>query len=292
MKLIRPAQVAKMNGVTTDTISRWVRIGALKPACRTAGGQSRFDEAMVRRLNNVPIGDSHDNPAPLISAADVAAIRHVSRCTVLRWVNDGWLKPARFTPGGRALFDEAAVREWKPPPRRGRYEPRDIDSKAPQALWRPRTARVRNYGRNPSGALSSKECQSMEPHGPAEPLLPPPPLDEARAARRRAMRHVTNVDRRGFRAQRRARAQRAADRAAVAAGECIFEDVTREMLYSAVWEAPRCVIERRFGLSKPALLKVCQKYDIPRPPNGYWKNIQAKTPTKRFHQIPLPPLLD
>ena len=49
--------------------------------------------------------------------------------------------------------------------------------------------------------------------------------------------------------------------------------VSREELYRLVWTEPMTKVAPRFGLSDVGLAKVCRKYQIPRPPVGYWAKI-------------------
>lgn len=61
--------------------------------------------------------------------------------------------------------------------------------------------------------------------------------------------------------------------------------LSREELYSLVWQTPVSQLAKRFGLSNVGLKKVCRKHDIPKPPLGYWaKRVHGK----RVHQPPLP----
>jgi hypothetical protein len=49
--------------------------------------------------------------------------------------------------------------------------------------------------------------------------------------------------------------------------------VSREELYRLVWTEPMTKVAPRFGLSDVGLAKVCRKYQIPRPPVGYWAKL-------------------
>ena len=49
--------------------------------------------------------------------------------------------------------------------------------------------------------------------------------------------------------------------------------VSREELYRLVWTEPMTKWAPRFGLSDVGLAKVCRKYQIPRPPVGYWAKV-------------------
>lgn len=61
--------------------------------------------------------------------------------------------------------------------------------------------------------------------------------------------------------------------------------VTRKELYELIWAEPMTKVAPKFGLSDVGLAKLCKRYDIPRPPVGYWaKKEFGKAPAR----IPLP----
>jgi hypothetical protein len=61
--------------------------------------------------------------------------------------------------------------------------------------------------------------------------------------------------------------------------------LSRTELYQLVWSEPMIKVAPRFGLSDVGLAKVCKRYNIPRPPVGYWAQKQfGKQPA----QTPLP----
>jgi hypothetical protein len=53
-----------------------------------------------------------------------------------------------------------------------------------------------------------------------------------------------------------------------------------------IWTDPMTKVAPRFDLSDVGLAKVCKRYDIPRPPVGYWAQKQVG---KQPPQAPLPP---
>ena len=61
--------------------------------------------------------------------------------------------------------------------------------------------------------------------------------------------------------------------------------ITRKQLYDQVWSEPMRRLAARYGLSDVGLAKICRKYDIPRPPRGYWA---MKEHGKAPSQTPLP----
>ncbi len=46
--------------------------------------------------------------------------------------------------------------------------------------------------------------------------------------------------------------------------------ISRLELYKQVWETPVTQLSKAYGLSDVGLAKICKKYNIPRPPRGYW----------------------
>src|SRR5688500_9286732 len=67
------------------------------------------------------------------------------------------------------------------------------------------------------------------------------------------------------------------------------ESLTRNELYELIWTEPMTKVAPRFGLSDVGLAKVCKRYDIPRPPVGYWAQ---KHVGKEPDRTPLPPAED
>ena len=51
-------------------------------------------------------------------------------------------------------------------------------------------------------------------------------------------------------------------------------ELTREELYSLVWETPLSQLAKKYNLSDNGLRKVCKKLDIPLPKNGHWQKIK------------------
>lgn len=61
--------------------------------------------------------------------------------------------------------------------------------------------------------------------------------------------------------------------------------ITREELYEAVWTQPTMRLAAAYRLSDVGLAKLCRRYDIPRPPRGYWAKLKAGQTPER---TPLP----
>jgi len=62
--------------------------------------------------------------------------------------------------------------------------------------------------------------------------------------------------------------------------------IDRKELYKKVWETPITRLSKEYGLSDVGFAKICKKYNIPRPPRGYWAR---KTAGYRVKRLPLPP---
>lgn len=63
--------------------------------------------------------------------------------------------------------------------------------------------------------------------------------------------------------------------------------LTRQELYDKVWATAVSRLAGEFGLSDVGLRKICQRYDIPLPPLGYWAKKQHG---KKVTKTPLPKL--
>jgi hypothetical protein len=62
-------------------------------------------------------------------------------------------------------------------------------------------------------------------------------------------------------------------------------DMNRRELYEKVWETPITQLAQKYGLSDVGFAKICKKYNIPRPPRGYWaRKASGQQPEKE----PLP----
>ena len=57
-------------------------------------------------------------------------------------------------------------------------------------------------------------------------------------------------------------------------------------MYEKVWSISMVKLSKEYGLSDVGLAKICKKYNIPRPPRGYWARKAAGYNVKR---LPLPP---
>lgn len=64
--------------------------------------------------------------------------------------------------------------------------------------------------------------------------------------------------------------------------------ITRQALYDLVWTKPTRLIAIDLGVSDVWIAKLCKRFDIPKPPPGYWRKLETGRPP---HPTPLPPLL-
>ncbi|MFO7802189.1 MAG: hypothetical protein R6V55_07840 [Desulfovermiculus sp.] len=61
--------------------------------------------------------------------------------------------------------------------------------------------------------------------------------------------------------------------------------ISRQDLYEQVWEVPMSKLAQKYQMSDVGLAKICKKYNIPRPPRGYWAKKSAGI---RVERVPLP----
>ena len=57
--------------------------------------------------------------------------------------------------------------------------------------------------------------------------------------------------------------------------------LTRSELYQLVWSIPVLQLSKQFGISNVGLSKICKRYNIPRPPRGYWAKIESGQKIKK-----------
>lgn len=71
------------------------------------------------------------------------------------------------------------------------------------------------------------------------------------------------------------------------ANETALSELTRERLHELVWSTPATKLAKEFGVSDVAIVKRCQKLAVPRPPRGYWAQLEFG---KAVNKPDLPPL--
>lgn len=62
--------------------------------------------------------------------------------------------------------------------------------------------------------------------------------------------------------------------------------LTRQELYEKVWSKPLIHLAQELGISDVGIAKICKRYDIPRPPFGYWAKMRNG---HKARKTPLPP---
>lgn len=52
-------------------------------------------------------------------------------------------------------------------------------------------------------------------------------------------------------------------------------DMKRSEIYQAVWSEPVFHVAKRLGMSDRGLSDICKRFDVPTPPRGFWRKVQA-----------------
>jgi hypothetical protein len=65
-------------------------------------------------------------------------------------------------------------------------------------------------------------------------------------------------------------------------------DITREDLYKLIFSQPTQRIAKELGISDVGLAKICKRLHVPKPPRGYWRQIEVGL---RVQPVPLPRVL-
>lgn len=53
--------------------------------------------------------------------------------------------------------------------------------------------------------------------------------------------------------------------------------IKRNELYEQIWVEPAINVAARYGISGPALAKICVELGVPRPSSGYWTQLAHGT---------------
>ena len=59
------------------------------------------------------------------------------------------------------------------------------------------------------------------------------------------------------------------------------QKLTRQALYDLVWTTPMRTLAPKYGLSDVGLGKICKKFNIPKPPVGYWAKLEYGTRVRK-----------
>ena len=63
--------------------------------------------------------------------------------------------------------------------------------------------------------------------------------------------------------------------------------IMREHLFERVWTVPMSKLAPEYGISDVGLAKVCKRMEIPRPPRGYWRQLETGKQIKKAILKPL-----
>lgn len=66
-----------------------------------------------------------------------------------------------------------------------------------------------------------------------------------------------------------------------------ISSLSRTELFEALWQQPMNKLSEQWGITRKEILQLCEQYEVPRPPNGYWAQLNWGTAPER---PPLPPL--
>ncbi len=64
--------------------------------------------------------------------------------------------------------------------------------------------------------------------------------------------------------------------------------ISRAELFEALWQKPMTQLSEQWGVSRREIVQLCEQYSVPRPPNGYWAQLNWGTAPER----PTLPTLD
>jgi hypothetical protein len=56
-------------------------------------------------------------------------------------------------------------------------------------------------------------------------------------------------------------------------------EITREELYAKAWQTPMWRLCNEFGLAGRGLGKLCERWNVPVPPRGYWRRLATGVKT-------------
>lgn len=180
------------------------------------------------------------NEGKLLSPGNVAKELHVTNRTLQRWASVGLLRPSHFTAGGHARYERASIEAMK---RRQRHDPKVDPTAVPydeedSPRWlagtgRANLASVNETRRDPGLVLSSA-------------------IERAKRA-----------------AERGAKAQRILSGLQDEAVRTLL-GIERGELFSRIWRYQLAKVAEALGVSSSRLRDICDLYDIPTPPPGYW----------------------
>ena len=60
-----------------------------------------------------------------------------------------------------------------------------------------------------------------------------------------------------------------------------YFEVKRSKLYQEIWTKSAMQLAKKYGISDTALVKICTRNNIPKPPVGYWAKVKHNVRTKK-----------
>jgi hypothetical protein len=64
-------------------------------------------------------------------------------------------------------------------------------------------------------------------------------------------------------------------------------ELTRKQLFEIIWSTPISRLAKEYALSDNDIRKLCKRYDIPIPKNGYWSKLKFNKPVKKEKLNPI-----
>jgi DNA-binding transcriptional MerR regulator len=176
----------------------------------------------------------------LLSPRDVSKELHVTNRTLQRWASVGLLRPSHFTAGGHARYDRASIDAAK------RRQRSNLEVEATSVSHKDNGG-FQRHADTRSASLASENETRRDPG-----LVLSSAIERAKRA-----------------AERGAKAQRVLsglqDEAVMA-----LLGIERGELFSRLWRYQLAKVAEALGVSSSRLRDICDLYDIPTPPPGYW----------------------
>jgi len=72
--------------------------------------------------------------------------------------------------------------------------------------------------------------------------------------------------------------------------QAMTRNLTREELYELVWSKPMTHVAKELGVSDVMVGKLCREKMVPKPPRGYWANLESENKVAFYVKPPLPDL--
>ncbi|WP_197738354.1 MerR family transcriptional regulator [Tardiphaga sp. P9-11] len=187
----------------------------------------------------------------LLSPRDVAKELHVTNRTLQRWATVGWLTPSHFTAGGHARYDRALIEAAKRGERREPVRTRRGDQTASRYAGTETVGiAVVNETRREVGLVLSAEIERTKREATAGAL---------------AQRRLANLYDEAVR---------------------VLLGIERGALCSQLWRHQLAKVADALGVSSSRLRDICDLYEIPTPPPGYWLTRPERRSVRILDQDP------